>query len=312
MRREDQIAHRVHALETGDAQIGTDAERQLRRLDVQPGRHRRTTAGRCDDDVRGERASLVTDCCLPVLAHGHELGELGAADEAHARLGEGGARERGERVVEPVEGAVEHVDRGDVVTGDRERRARLGADQPRPDHDDALRLAGERLDEPGHAAWGRVDVRHLEPRDPRRPVREPRRQDDPIRLDLGLTRDETTCRQVGLADMGVEPVDPELVETGLVGEEHGRARREALLRQRRAVDRQTRPDQERSDAVPGEPRGACVSRDAVPDDRDLGLHCLRPWCRRGSAASSGRSRSRAHSRRPHGRSRRSRPRRTAP
>ena len=79
---------------------------------------------------------------------------------------------------------------------------------------------------------------------------------------------------MGLVDHRVEPVDPELVEACLVREEHGRARREALLRQRRAVDRQARPDQERPDAVAGEPRGACISRDAVPDDRDLGLHRL--------------------------------------
>ena len=91
----------------GHAEVGADAERQLRRVELQPGRRERPAAGRRDDDVGGERAVPCNETVACASSHG-DLGELGAADEARARPRRARRRrERGERVVEPVEWAVE-------------------------------------------------------------------------------------------------------------------------------------------------------------------------------------------------------------
>ena len=125
-----------------------------------------------------------------------------------------------------------------------------------------------------HFAAQGYDVRSVEARNPRRSIGEPRREDDRLRLDVVPARNEPARPEDGLVDHRVEPLDSQVVEALLVREEHRRPAREPLLRERRPVDRQAAADQERTDAVAGESRSARVPRDAVPDDRDLGVHVL--------------------------------------
>ena len=265
---EHEVAAGVDAGEPGNGHVGADLDGPV---DLQPGRRHHASAHRRDDDVGLDAAVLVTNRHEAV--HGdRELLDGGAADEGDAELLQRRGGDGGERVVETVERLLEQVEDRDRVPLRREGRRGLDADQPASDHDDPVRAAGERRRQPSHPPGCRVDVGDVEAGNPRRPVREPRRQDDRVGLEVLAAGPEPPARQVDLVDHRVQALDAALGQPLLVGQQDGLALHERRLRQRRAVDGQAGADQEWADPVAGEPHRAGGAGDAVPDDRDLGPH----------------------------------------
>ena len=179
---EHEIAARVDALVPRDEHVAGDGERQLRGLEREAGGSEGHAAGRGEDHVSLERP--VRRRLERVL--GRAL-DRDAAVEPHAELVEGRPAEIGQRIVEAVEGPLEHVDERHGVTGLGERRSALGSDQAGSDDDHLDRAAREQRTERVEDVGVRVDEGAFEARDRRRAIRKPGRENDALGLDGRLT-----------------------------------------------------------------------------------------------------------------------------
>jgi len=75
-------------------------------------------------------------------------------------------------------------------------------------------------------------------------------------------------------DDAVDVLDAALGELRGIGEDRDAAREQRALGERRAVMRQSRPDQRHGDAVLGQACGARIAGDTVADDDDPLAHAF--------------------------------------
>ena len=184
MRDDDQVSDGVHSLVAGDAERRVDLHRERDLADHESRRDERHAARCGKDEVRAELADAGHHRDGPILPP--ERRDRDAAVEARAGVRERVGSERRQRVVEPVERALEEVEHGHVVPRRRQRRGALRPDESGADHDDATRTAREGGSDPIERRRVGVDICGFDPRDGRRRVAQPGREDDRVGVDLGL------------------------------------------------------------------------------------------------------------------------------
>ena len=120
VRDDDQVSDGVHPVVARDAERRVHLHRQLDLADREPRRDDRHAARCGEDEVRAELADAGHHRDGPVLPL--ERRDRDAAVEARAGVRERVGSERRQRVVEPVERALEEVEHGHVVPRRRQRR----------------------------------------------------------------------------------------------------------------------------------------------------------------------------------------------